>query len=338
VEVAVRSYAWAFDQSQALIRDRGITTVVVYNGRFTHDRAVAAAAQQLGVRVLYYDTGGYETDFDLTTATTHDWVDLQHRMLAMYEAWAPGERDEIGGRWFVNRKTHADERNALFTEMQTRGHVAGLPDADTVVVFFSSSGDEIAELDLDWAEYLHSQERALGELAQACRARPGTRLVVRTHPHMRLKPKDDLADWMEAVAAAGPDVHFDPYSSIDSYALMEQADVVFTYGSTAGVEAAYFGRSVVVMGPSAYDLLGCAHRIRVADDIAALLDDPPAPNPAAAIPFGLMMERRGFSFTHVEGRGEDASLAGVPLAEASDLTLKVSDALQRRRIGRLTSR
>ena len=34
------------------------------------------------------------------------------------------------------------------------------------MIFFSSSGDEIAELDLDWEEYLHSQEPALAELAR----------------------------------------------------------------------------------------------------------------------------------------------------------------------------
>lgn len=338
VELAVRSYAWAFDQAQELIRRRGITTVVVYNGRFTHDRAVAAAAQQLGVRVLYYDTGGYETDFDLTTATTHDWADLQRRMLRMYEGWDPSERDEVGSRWFVNRQTHADVNNRVFTGIQRRGHVEGVPDADRLVVYFSSSGDEIVELDLDWADYLHSQERALAELAEAVRARPGTSLVVRTHPHMRLKPADDLADWMAAVEAAAPDLHIDPSSPVDSYALMQQADVVFTYGSTAGVESAFLGRPVAVMGPSAYDLLGCATRVTSADQIRPLIDNPPTPHPEAAIPYGLMMERRGFTFAHVQGRGEEASLAGIRLAEASELTLKVSDAMQSRRISRLTAR
>ena len=38
------------------------------------------------MRVLYYDTGGYDTDFDLTDATTHDWAHLQGRMLRMYDA------------------------------------------------------------------------------------------------------------------------------------------------------------------------------------------------------------------------------------------------------------
>lgn len=330
VAAAMRSYAWVYDQTEALIRGRDLGTIVVYNGRFTHDRAVAAAAQANGVRVLYYDTGGYDTDFDLTEATTHDWAHLQGRMLRMYDAWDPTERDAIGSAWFLNRQTHADDNNRVFTGTQTRGHLEGLPDAGTMVTFFSSSGDEIVELDLDWEEYLHSQERALAELAQACRERPDTELVVRTHPHMRLKPSRDLQEWTAVVEQAQPAVHFDPSSPVDSYALMRESDVVFTYGSTSGVEAAFIGKPVVVMGPSAYDLLGCATRVTDAARIPALIDTPPVPNPEAAIPYGLMMQRRGFNYQRL-GRTPDGHpvVAGAPLTEASINAQKVSDVLRR---------
>jgi hypothetical protein len=333
---AIRSYAWAFDQAVELIKQRRITTVVVYNGRFTHDRAVAAAAEYCGARVLYYDTGGYETDFDLTIATTHDWAHLQERMREMYDSWGP-DRDDIGAKWFLDRQSHVDANNAIFVANQEVGHLEGVPDAERLVVFFSSSGDEIAELELDWAEYLNSQEEALARLALECRELPGTKLVVRTHPHMGLKPKDDLDRWMAAVAAAGPDVHFDPFSKIDSYALMRAADVVFTYGSTSGVESGFIGRPVVVMGPSAYDTLGCASRITSADQIKGSIENPPNPNPGAAIPYGLMMQRRGFRFAHMRTLDSgEAVLGEVELAEANELVRKISDAQKLRQRRRLT--
>lgn len=337
VKAACRTYAWAFDQALELIRANDLTAVVVYNGRFTHDRAVAAAAEQAGIRVLYYDTGGYETDFDLTQATTHDWAHLQGRMRVMYDEWDPTERDAIGSAWFTNRKSHSDESNARFVGIQRPGEVTELPEAEKIVVYFSSSGDEIAELDIDWDRYLGSQENALLRLAEECRARPGVRLVVRTHPHMRLKPTGDLEDWMKAVATANPDLHIDPSSTVDSYALMERADVVFTYGSTAGVESAFFGRPVVVMGPSAYDLLGCALRITDEQEIGPAIDIPPVPNPQAAIPYGLMMQRRGFSYVHADRAPDDAvTLAGITVGEANENTRKASDAWRKARTWWLT--
>jgi hypothetical protein len=336
LDEAMRSYAWAYDQSRELIRQRGLTTVVVYNGRFTHDRAVAAAAEAEGAQTLYYDTGGYETDFDLTVATTHDWQHLQGRMLAMYDQWGE-ERDAIGSKWFVDRQTHADANNAIFVAHQQPGHLESLPEAARLVVFFSSSGDEIAELGLDWSQYLQSQENALALLAAECRARADTALVVRTHPHMGLKPADDLQHWMAAVEHAGPAAHFDPFSKVDSYTLMRRADVVFTYGSTSGVEAGFIGRPVVVMGPSAYDQLGCARRVSNPKEIGEAIDSPPTPHPSAAIPYGLMMQRRGFTFEHLsKAAGHDPSFEGVSLSEANELTRKASDYLRSRQRIRLT--
>lgn len=336
VESAARSYAWAYDQSRELIEARGLTTVVVYNGRFMHDRAVAAAAASTGAKVLYYDTGGYETDFDLTEATTHDWSHLQGRMLKMYQTWGV-DRDEIGRKWFLDRQTHADINNAIFVAEQESGYLEGVPEAEQLVVFFSSSGDEIAELDFDWATYFQSQENALSLLARECSKRPNTRLVVRTHPHMRLKPTDDLERWMKAVNDVAPDAHFDPYSRIDSYALMRKADIVFTYGSTSGVEAGFIGRPTVVMGPSAYDELGCVARITKEEEIALMLDNPPLPNSKAAVPFGLLMQRRGFNFSHIKRNQENiASLHEVELAEANELTRKLSEAVKQRQIQLLT--
>ena len=337
VAAAMRSYAWAYDQATALIQQHSLGTVVVYNGRFTHDRAVAAAAKALGVRVLYYDTGGYDTDFDLTEATTHDWAHLQVRMLQMYRDWDPTDRDLIGSSWFDNRRAHTDANNRRYTGIQEQGRVEELPQARKLVVYFSSSDDELVELDIDWQRYFGSQERALRQLADACRQQPDTALVVRTHPHMRLKPPQDLADWLAAVEAISPDLHFGPESPVDSYALMDRADVVFTYGSTSGVEAGYFGRPVAVMGPSAYDQLGCARRITNAAGIAEAIKSPPEPNSTAAIAYGLMMQRRGFTYQYQQHAGNDAlELQGAVIAEASTTAQKASDALRKLRIWWLT--
>lgn len=336
-ERAIESYAWVYDQISALVQERGITTLVVYNGRFTHDQAAAAAATAHGARVLYYDAGGLETGFDLTFATTHDWADLQHRMLRMWEEWPDGDQEEIGRTWFLNRQDHKEPGLQAFVEFQQRGNLDGVPEAETLVAFFSSSPDEIAELDLNWSEYFGSQPQALAALADAVRATHGATLVVRTHPHMRLKPEGDLEDWRAAVAAAEPAAHYDAADPLDSYGLMERADVVFTYGSTSGVEASFLGKPVVVMGPSAYDLLGCVTRAQTVHEVRDLLQQPATHPSERALPYGLLMQRRGFNFDHVTGHVAGAYAIGArELSDASSTALKASDALKQRTYRRLT--
>ena len=336
VEQSAKSFMWVFDQTIKLIQDKGITAIVLYNGRFTHDQAAAAAAQKLGVKVLYYDAGGLDTGFDLTTGSTHDWDLLQIRMLDMANNWDSATANQIGSTWFLNRQSHAEAGVKLYVELQQHGNTGELPDAQKLVVFFSSSGDEIAELDLAWEQFFNSQENALKVLSKVCAEIPGTKVVVRTHPHMRLKPKQDLADWVEAVDSANVDLHIGPDSTVDSYELMRKADVVVTYGSTSGVEAGFLGKPVIVMGPSAYNKLGCALEVFNADQLRIAIEIPPAPNSSAALSYGLMMQRRGFNYTHLKRTVRGTSmLAGVEIKPPNELVRKLSHALAARTTRRL---
>ena len=299
VRSCATSYAYVYDQISELIRVRGITSVIIYNGRFLHDQAAMAAANDAGLPVLYYDMGGSDTDFELTKDSMHDWSALQTRMLSMYDKWPIEDRDEVGGAWFLNRQNHVDPRNAHFTDAQVSGTTIERPEESKLVVYFSSSSDEIVELSVDWSTYFGNQVEALKELSSLCKSAEGYYLLVRSHPHKRNKPPRDVAEWMQAVDDIAPDMHLGPFSPVDSYELMKQADIVVTYGSTTGVEAAYAGKPVIVMGPCAYDELGCAIRVQTREELSVALRNMTPGEKSGAVAYGLMMNRRGFSCTYV---------------------------------------
>ena len=198
------------------------------------------------------------------------------------------------------------------------------------MVYFSSSGDEIAELELDWSQFIGSQHDALIALAEECRQRLGYTLVIRSHPHKRMKPKLDVEEWLATVAQADPDIHIDQHSPIDSYELMRQADIVVTYGSTTGVEAAFANKPVIVLGPSAYDQLGCATLARRPEQLGELLDIRESGSWPGAVSYGLMMRRRGFTYEFV-ARTPNGSheLAGREFAEPRAIVKHGSNLLVR---------
>lgn len=330
VEKAAVSFAYVFDQTFQLIEQRNCTMLSVYNGRFLHDRAAAAAAEAQGIPVVSYDLGGLDTDFDLTIDDTHDWDALQGRMISLYERWDPSERDEIGSSWFLDRRAHRDPMNALFVEAQKIGSMIDLPRDKKIVVFFSSSGDEIVELDLDWKDFFGSQENALKLVAEVCRQDPNVFLVVRSHPHKRHKPQHDVQEWLASVDAAAPDIHLDPHSDVDSYELMRAADLVVTYGSTSGVEAAFARRPVVVMGPSAYNILGCATQVRTRTELERAIAHPQAGDWNRAVSYGLLMKRRGFRYSQIATTdGGKFQVNGIEIRESSELIRKVSHLYRR---------
>ena len=66
--------------------------------------------------------------------------------------------------------------------------------------------------------------------------------------------------------------------------------------------------------------------------------NPPKPAPDEALPYGLMMERRGFNFEHVT-RAADGTfvVGGVRLDDAREIARKVGQMRAQRRLSRLTS-
>jgi len=335
VEIAAKSFAFAYDQTAELIKERAITSIAVFNGRFLHDRAAATAAQAAGIPVLNYDLGGLQTNFDLTIDDTHDWDALQRRMLSLYDRWDPTERDELGSSWFLDRTEHRDPLNRLFVEAQKIGSMVDLPENKKVVVYFSSSGDEISELDLDWNDYFWGQENALNLIAKICAEDPDIYFVVRSHPHKRHKPEHDVEEWMKAVDLAQPDLHLDPHSEVDSYALMRRADLVITYGSTSGIEAAFAHKPVVVMGPSAYNVLGAATQVFNEAGLRESIADPKSGDWSSAVSFGLLMKRRGFNFQEIQKISEsDFTLNGDSIKATKPLVAKLSHAYKEAKLKR----
>jgi hypothetical protein len=327
---AARSYAFVLDQTLALIEARGITAALAFNGRFLHDRAVAEAARLAGIPLLSTDLGGTDADFELTIEPTHDWSAFQRRIVALFDGWDPQDRVEIGSSWFLDRVQHKDPQNALFVEAQRRGEMVEIPDGVTVVTFFSSSGDEMAELDFDWSQYFGGQGSALRVLADACRDRPDTMLVVRSHPHKRIKPARDVEEWLADVESAAPDIHLDPYSAIDSYTLMRRADVVVTYGSTTGIEAAFARKPVIVMGPSAYGELDCVTVVHSPEELGHALDAAAPGNWESAVAFGLMMRKRGFRVERIQRQaGGGYRVGGIPLGDVRPVARHASHLLDR---------
>jgi len=119
---------------------------------------------------------------------------------------------------------------------------------------------------------------------------------------------------------------------------MRAADIVFTYGSTSGVEAAYLGRPAVVMGPSAYDLLGCVHYAQSQKEIQEHLHKPESLPAVNSLPYGLLMQRRGFNFEYLDRNPAGLfSIKGVTIKDANPWSRKIGDASKRRKMRRLTA-
>jgi hypothetical protein len=95
--------------------------------------------------------------------------------------------------------------------------------------------------------------------------------------------------------------HYAPESPIDSYALLETADVVVTFGSTIGIESTYYGRPSVMLGRCLYQGLGSCYEPATHEEAVALIRQPLKPLPRlGALQYGLYIKCRGnLAFEHL---------------------------------------
>ena len=95
-----------------------------------------------------------------------------------------------------------------------------------------------------------------------------------------------------------------PSDGIDSYSIMDACEKVVTFGSTVGIEAAYWGKPSILCGRTRYESLGACVRPSTISELAdAIMAVPQIPKRALAIPYGLMALEVGVTLENVEFSG-----------------------------------
>jgi hypothetical protein len=153
----------------------------------------------------------------------------------------------------------------------------GILEGRKLVALFTSSTDEIAG-DVEWEGIYARQADWVSDVIEFVKRRSNVDLVIRLHPNLSRKfglaRADDELEFYENLSANLPSnvTLVTPESDINSYALIDETDVVLTYGSTIGVEMAMLGKPVILCGRAIYEDAACVVALNSRDSLAGLLD------------------------------------------------------------------
>jgi hypothetical protein len=142
---------------------------------------------------------------------------------------------------------------------------------------------------------------------------PSIHFYFRVHPHLAGRDSTQTRRLRELHGKYCNLTVVDPDSPVDSYALMEQSAAVVTFGSTMGVEACYWGKPSILLGPALYDHEDCAYRPVDHDETIGLIRQrglPPRPQ-TGALRYGLWDLERGTPFRHFQANSlRDGTFGG----------------------------
>ena len=269
----LRSYLEVYFHAQKVLKD-STGALLVYNGRFIHERAFVDAARLLSSELWVYETT--QNRYHLRNEGFHD---RKRNQIFMINHWERStheirERMKIASEYFQvlksprNRFFTSDEGGAQFSFMKF-----------PYIVYYSNSDDEAIGFWESWKTPLGSQIEVVKQLIDIC-SELKIHLVIRLHPNLNNKAEEIQAMW-RAIPSSKSCTIIDPSSNVSSYTLLENSVGVLSFGSTIGLEAAYYKKPSAVLADCLYDELGAVDKIVNFEDLKAWITNVASYNLAA---------------------------------------------------------
>ncbi len=277
--------------------------VYIYNGRWSMMRSAVRACEQLGITYYTHERGSDFGKFVVyRDVLPHDKASFRERTRrAWNEAAGHPATLALGEGFFHERRARVEKTWFSHSKAQEQGRLPSdwNRDARRLVLFTSSEFEYAAISGTAIGRIYPTQVAGLRCIALALAARsPASHLWVRVHPN-DLSPVA-ITRWTGAVAGLSNVTLILPGESVDSYALMEKAERILTFGSTMGIEATFWGRTAICADFSFYEGLDAQYEATSEDELLDLLVREPLPPKSreCALRYGYYLNSFGTAFQY----------------------------------------
>lgn len=316
VERLIHSSRQVAAATRQVLREHEPDVVYVFNGRFASTWAVLAVCLQSGVECRTYDTW-YRPDRYrvVANATIHD---LETAKSEIEDVWSrstepAATKRSIGAEFYESRRSRSDTSSDafLFTSSQTRHHIPASLAGTPYVAVFNSSEDEFSSTDGYENPLYEDQFDALEQIVMDERL-ASKKIVIRVHPNLSGLRNRQLRHLNGLGSQTAPNVLvLAPDDPTDSYALIDGADSVVTFGSTMGIEACYWGKPSLIVGRSPFEELG-PKQARSHDEVVGwILNPTSSAGHQGPLKFGYFAERCGYPLVAPDPDGASQAEARI---------------------------
>ena len=277
--------------------------VYLFNGRHTTEAPIIMACKEKDIPYYTHEVGHTYFKYRLVyNDLPHATLPIEDECKNIYKRYGHEQALLFAQKNYTLRRSGNTLAGRNFIQQQNPN---ALPDGfDTRkknIIFYNSSFFEFAALPgfASISKIYPSEDVALSQVAQDCADDPQIHIYCRMHPNLSGKNTEQISK-LRSITNKFPNLTIiPPESSVDSYALMEQAKIIVTFHSTMGEEASFWGKPVIIIGLAAYRHLEGFYRPSSHAELIKLLhsDLSPLP-PIGAIKYGLWMQQGGISYKY----------------------------------------
>lgn len=264
-----------------LLDDYQPDRVYIFNGRLVQSRPALEVALQRGIELYCMEAYmpeklGFFRKIIFINAMPHSISRNQEMMKKVWRQALISEKDRerIARSFFEKRRNGKTAGDRVYTNHQVQG---ALPEdwneTKENIVIFNSSEDEFVAIGKEWDETLFpTQLDGVMQIVEHYQQDKQKHFYLKIHPNLipvKYRYHLDLYTLKYANLTIIP-----ADSPISTYAMMDAASKVLVFGSTTGIEAAYWKKAVILLGPAIYQNLGCCYKPKNVEQLWELLDQP----------------------------------------------------------------
>ncbi len=283
--------------------------VILFNGRFIENRPLLRVCEHENIQYATHERGGKMKNFLFRfNSIPHSFEAIADEIQLLWQKDDP-RREEIGAHFFNKRVKRVEDAWHSFTKNQKYGKLPASFEQNKdkkIVTIFNSSLDEYEGLSGFGPKFYPNDNEGILQLCESLKAYPNIKVYMRVHPN--LKGIDNTQNRFINTKLRNSNIEIiPPEDTVDSYELVNKSDIIIVFTSTVGIEAAFAGKKVVLLGRAAYESLDCAVIPESHDELMNVLTDEnyvfPQLNPENPLKFGYWFENFGVDYKHYKPTG-----------------------------------
>ncbi len=280
--------------------------IFIINGRTLYERACYELAIHENRKVISFETNQNESKLTYFRGNVLNYSEVA---LDVEKFWAQyllkngyDQSVRVASEYFSERRVNL-ESNPYLKHQAPTSSILTKKGHGNRYVFYTSSSDELkAGYALDFDNFL-DQNLLIEELAERFvndQTLVNDELIIRVHPNMRNKKKSDRK-FFDGLQSKKNVQIFNYDSEINSYLLLDSADVVITVGSTVTLEAAYHKKVCYSFPSPLWKALGVSTEVSCVPEIFTLHSNlDPDQLRLQALKYGLYMKEFGDNFQYID--------------------------------------
>lgn len=264
---------------ERLYDEQKFDLVVFQNGRGSQFKPILNICQNRKINFICTED---MCDGQGHTFFNNFYNDIPHSMGANHkryeECWEQAgipekEREKIARSFFENRRNAVFAGDTIYVKDQVQGTMpeGWRTDVENIVIF-NSSEDEFCAVskEFDDAAFFSSQIEGIKKIVEHYKDDETKHFTLRVHPNLKKIPykyHTDLynLDYPNLTVIRGDSI-------VSTYSLMDAADKVIVFGSTAGVESVYWGKPVICLAAAYYKFMEVTYNPRTLEELWLLID------------------------------------------------------------------